>query len=333
MKKGLDGIPIAGLRPARCGGRLSMFRRLCVLVLAVSPVAALAASKEIQELQRDVALLQESVKQLQQSQDRQLASITELVRQAIDNSGKSYTQLAVVTDTVQRSLQDLQSKVVAPVVGLSTRMDGMSNDFRSLQQAVSDLTSTVEKMQAQLTDLNNAVKVLQAPAAPPPGQSTVGGGPGGMAGGAAVPQGPCMAASDLYSNANRDRTSGKLDLSLQEFGDYLRCYGNTDLAPNAQYYIGWIHYSQADYPSALKDFDAVLEKYPDNNNKMPDAFYYKGLTLVKMSQRTAASAEFTELIQRFPSNSLAPQACNQLRDMGKHCPTTTRSTVRKSKKS
>ena len=141
-----------------------------------------------------------------------------------------------------------------------------------------------------------------------------------MAGGAAVPQGPCMAASDLYSNANRDRTSGKLDLSLQEFGDYLRCYGNTDLAPNAQYYIGWIHYSQGDYPSALKDFDAVLEKYPDNNNKMPDAFYYKGLTLVKMSQRTAASAEFTELIQRFPSNSLAPQACNQLKRHGQTLP-------------
>ena len=63
-------------------------------------------------------------------------------------------------------------------------------------------------------------------------------------------------------------------IALQERDqDYLRCYGNTDLAPNAQYYIGWIHYSQADYPSAANDFDAVLEKYPDNNNKMADAFY------------------------------------------------------------
>jgi TolA-binding protein len=315
-----------------------MFRRLCILVIAVSPVAALAASKEIQELQRDVALLQESVKQLQQAQDRQLAAITELVRQALDSSGKSNTSLAVMANTLQQSLQDMQSKVVAPVVGLSTRMDGMSSDFRGLQQAVSDLTSTVQKIQAQLTDLNNAVKVLQAPPAPPPGQNASGGlgaMPGSVAGpgnGTGAVQAPCMAASDLYSNANRDRTSGKLDLALQEFGDYLRCYGNTDLAPNSQYYIGWIHYSQGDYPSAVKDFDAVLEKYPDNNNKMPDAFYYKGLTLVKMNQRTAASAEFTELIQRFPSNSLAPQACSQLRDMGKHCPTATHSTAKKSKR-
>jgi TolA-binding protein len=65
----------------------------------------------------------------------------------------------------------------------------------------------------------------------------------------------------------------------------------------------------------------VLEKYPENNNKMGDAFYYKGLTLVKLNQRTAASAEFKELIQRFPNHSLAAQACLQLKDMGLRCPT------------
>ena len=295
-----------------------MFRRLCVLIVAVTPLTALAASKEIMDLQREVALLEEAVKQLQQSQDRQLATILEAVRLAQDTSGKSNTSLAVMERTLQQSLQDVQQKVMTPVAGLSARMDGVSNDVRSLQQAVTDLTASLEKIQGQLTDLNNAVKLLQAPAAAPPPQ---GGGPGGPAGAMAAPSAPCMPSNDLYQSAFRDRTGGKLDLAVQEFQDYLRCYGNTDLAPNAQYYIGWIHYSQADYPDALKDFDALLEKYPDNNNKKPDAFYYKGMTLVKMSQRTAASEEFIQLIQQFPSNALAPQACTQLREMGKNCPT------------
>lgn len=302
-----------------------MFRRLGVFLLAVSPVAALAASKEILELQRDVAQLQDSIKQLQQTQDRQLAALTELVRQALDSSGKNNSSLAVMENTLRQNLQDLQSKVTTPVAGLSARMDGVSNDVRSLQQAVSDLTASMEKLQAQLTDLNNAVKLLQTPAAPPPGQT--GGGAGAMqtpgtaaSGGTMAAQAPCMPSSDLYNSALRDRTGGKLDLALQEFQDVVRCYGNTEMAPNAQYYIGWIHYSQADYPAAVQDFDAVLEKYPDNNNKMPDAFYYKGLALVKMNQRTAASEEFIQLIQRFPSSALASQACTQLKDMGKNCP-------------
>ena len=51
-------------------------------------------------------------------------------------------------------------------------MDQMSQDLHTVQQAVSDLTSLMSKMQAQLTDLNNAVKVMSAPAPPPPGPTS-----------------------------------------------------------------------------------------------------------------------------------------------------------------
>ena len=62
--------------------------------------------------------------------------------------------------------------------------------------------------------------------------------------------------------------------------DYLRWYGNTDLAPNAQYYIAWIHASQGDYENAIREYDMVLEKYPDNN-KTADAMYGKGVALAR----------------------------------------------------
>ena len=130
---------------------------------------------------------------------------------------------------------------------------------------------------------------------------------------------PTISASALYDNANRDRNGGKLDLALQEYTDYLRWYGNTDLAPNAQYYIAWIHASQGDYNNAIREYDAVLEKYPDNN-KTADAMYGKGIALAKMGRRTEGAREFQEVIQRFPSNGLAGQACTQLTNMGLKCP-------------
>ena len=289
-----------------------MFRRLCVLILAAAPaVAFAAASKEMQELQRDVALLQEQVRQLQQSQDKQLASLTVLVQQAVDAGNRAATAVAVIQSSSQQSSSQLESKVVAPVVGLSTRMDSLSSNFTTLQQSVADLTSLVEKVQAQMTDLNNAMKVMQAPApAPPP---TAGASP-------AAAVNPCPSSStDLYANARRDLQGGKPDIALQEFGDYLRCFGSTDLAPNAQYYIGTIHLGLGDYPTALKDFDAVLEKYSDNN-KTPGALYYKGETLVKMDRRTDAQKEYRDLILRFPKDSLAAQACSKLTDLGYRCP-------------
>ena len=305
-----------------------MFRRLGVLILVAAPGLTFAASKEIQELQRDIAQLQDQVKQLQQSQDKQLAAITALVQQAIDAAGKANTSAAIIQSSLQQNLRDMESKVVPPVVGLGTRIDNMGNDFRTLQQAVADLTNSMQKVQAQLTDLTNMVKVLQAPPAPPPGATTQGAGQG--AGAAA--EVPPMSASDLFSNARRDQTSGKLDLALQEYSDYLKFFGNTDLAPSAQYYIGSIHLSQGDYPTAVKDFDTVLEKYSDND-RTPMALYYKGQSLVKMSRRTDAVAEYKELIQRFPSNPLATQACSQLKEMGMRCPGTGAAPARSSSSS
>ena len=116
----------------------------------------------------------------------------------------------------------------------------------------------------------------------------------------------------------RDRSGGKDDLALQEFSDYLKYYGNTQFAPNAQFYIAELHLKQNDLDDALQEFDMVLEKYPDNN-KTPDALYMKGATLVKMGKRTQGKQEFCELAKRFPSSDLAGRARTQVKNLGLTC--------------
>jgi len=307
-----------------------MFRRFAVcalvaaVVLSLIPTRSLAASKEIMELQRDVAGLQEQLRLLKESQDKQLAALTVLVQQALDTSKASTTGVAVIQNNLAQSLRDMEGKVQTPVAGLSSRLDGMDQDMRTLQQSVSDLNASMSKLQQQLTDLNHAVSILQAPAPPPPGSNS-GGNAGG--GGAAVPglapaasaaPEPCAPASQLYPDANSDRMAAKYDLALKEYADYLRCYGNLPLAPNAQFYIGFIHAQQGDNETAVQDFDTVLEKYPDNS-KTPDALYAKGLALVKIGRRTDGADEFAELIKRYPKTEQATKACEQRKSLGLSC--------------
>jgi tol-pal system protein YbgF len=286
-------------------------RSLLVCVLFAAPVLAPGASKEILELQRDVAALQQQIKDLQKSQDEKLTTLIEAVRGASDAATRANVSVAAITSNLDKNLREQTDKVATPVVGLSTRLTEMSGDLRTLQQAVSDLNATLGRMQAQMTDITNAIKVIQAPPPPPPGNTGSASGSGSDV--------PPMPAEKLYNAARGDYQGGKYDLAVQEFGDYLRYYGNTDLAPNAQFYIAMIHYGQKNYDDAIKEFDMVLEKYPDNN-KTAEALLYKGRALVKTpGHKTDGAAEFMEVIKRFPKTDEAVQACTERKSLGLGC--------------
>jgi tol-pal system protein YbgF len=281
---------------------MSMKRLLLTALIAYAPVAS-GADKDIQNLQRDVALLQMDMQNFKRSQEDKLAALTALVQQTLDAANKASTASAVLDSSIRQHLKEQEKSVIAPVAGVSAKVDQLTGEFQGLRDFVADVSARLGKLQQQIVDLSNAVKVMQAPALPPPGAS----GP------------PPMPAETLYQNALRDRSGGKPQLALQQFTDYLKYYSDTDLAPNAQYYIGEIHFSQGDLDVALKEFDLVLEKYADNN-KTPDALYMKGLTLVKMGKRTQGAEEFQELAKRFPATFLATKACSQLKEMGLRCP-------------
>ena len=291
---------------------MTFWRRL-VPVLLICPSLGLAASREIVELQRDVALLQEQVRTLQRSQDEKLSAIQVLVQQALDAANKANTSVALLQNNLQQSIKEQQKSVVAPVVDVGAKIDQMSNDFQALRESVADISSQVGKLQQQMVDIGNAVRTIQTPAAPPPAAGTSLGPPPAAAGNV-----PPVPAETLYQNAMRDRSGGKDDLALQEFSDYLKYYGNTDLAPNAQFYVGEIHLRQGNFDDALREFDMVLEKYPDNN-KTADALYMKGRTLVQMGKRTQGKQEFCELVKRFPSSDLAGKARSQVKALGLTC--------------
>jgi TolA-binding protein len=307
-----------------------MIRRLCVLVLMVTPTFAFAVSKEILDLQRDVANLQDLVKQLQQSQDKQFAAIGEMVRQSLDAANRANTAVAVIQSGFQQSGNQLKNDVVGPVVGLSTRMDQVTNTVGALQTAVSDLTSVLNRIQAQLTDVGNAVKVLSTPPPPPPQQTTGPGGgtPSATDGTSSIPP---VNANDLYSAAQADRQSGKLEIAVQEYAQYLKYFASTNLAPYAQYYVGSIHYSQKNYDAAVADFDAVIERYPETPTITAEAHWYKGKSLVGAGKRMPAVAEFNSVIKNYPGSDTALQACGDLKELGMNCPAPAHVTPKKKK--
>ncbi len=279
-----------------------MRRLVCTAILALLGVAtSLAQSREIRELQRDVALLGDQVRQMQRSLDENLTALRVLVQQALDGVNKVNTTMAVLENNVRERLREQEKSLVQPVATASSKVDQMATEFQGLREAISDLNVRMGKLEQRIVDLGNTIKVLQAPPAPPPA-------------GAFGPP-PGVTAESLYAAAMRDMNAGNYDLALQEFTDYLKYFGSTETAPNAQYYIGEIYYNRGELDAALRAFDLVLEKYPENV-KTRDAMYMKGQTLLKMGQRTQAAEEFRAIIARWPASELAAKARARLKEMG-----------------
>jgi TolA-binding protein len=279
------------------------FLRLAVLTLTFSGYS-FAVNKDMIALQRD---LEAKIDAMQQSLTSKIDVMTGALQAIQNDSRRTADQVA----TLQESLSGAVTRSLAPVSGLNTRVEAMGEDTRALRDTLADLAARLERMDAKITDLKNQMQIMQNPPAAPGATGATPGAPGQVGSPSAPPAG--MSAEKAYTDARRDQQTGNVDLAAQEYQQYLTYFGNTELAANAQYYLGEISYNRGDYKGAVQAFDAVLERYP-NNPKTGDAKYMKGMALAKDGQRTRAVQELRSLVQTAPNSEQARKAAQALRD-------------------
>jgi len=269
----------------------------------VGPRPAEAVARELIELQRDVTSLLQGQKDLatQVTQDHTG------MRTIIDQTNSSLGKLEGTMGSLQKSVQDVQANSGA-------RLDTMSTQVQGLSDNLEEIKSRLGKLNQQLVDLQNSVQSVDAKisgTAPATGTASP---TASTVLPSAMPVG-APSADTLYSNGLRDITSGKYDLARTEFQDYLKYYGDTDLASNAQFYLGEIAYSQKQYQQALGEYEKVLNNYP-KSFKLAPARLKKGMALDKLGQKAAAVREFREVIRRYPNTEEDRQARAKLKELG-----------------
>lgn len=274
----------------------------------IGPHPAEAVAREIIELQRDVT----SILQGQKDLSTQMTQDHTITKTLVEQSSDSVTKLATSIGSMQKSLQDVQANSGA-------RLDTMSTQVQGLSDNLEEIKSRLGKLNQQLVDLQNAVQSIDAKisggAAPATGVPTPTAGLASPAGSSAVPSGPAPSANTLYENGLRDIQSGKYDLARSEFQDYLKYYSNTDLASNAQFYLGEILYKQKQYNDAVAAYDKVLTNYP-KSFKLGPARLKKGMALLDLGQKSAAIREFREVIRAFPGSEEDRLARGKLKELG-----------------
>lgn len=277
----------------------------------LGPAPAGAVAREIIELQTGVNQLITGQQSLQTQLTQNAAVQRTLIEQSLDAVNKLNTSMAAV----QKTTQDFSAASGA-------RLDTMGTQVQGLSDNVADLQARIGKVDQKLTDIQNTLQnvdsKLVAPAAAPTGAAP----PAALSGPPSAPgitptaaAQPPATADILYSNGLRDINGKHYDLATQEFQDYIKYYGDTDLASNAQFYLGEIAFIQGQYQPALDAYNKVIENYP-KSFKTASAMMRKGFCLAELGQKAAAIRQLRTVVRQYPGTDEAKRSAAKLREMG-----------------
>jgi TolA-binding protein len=282
-----------------------------LLVFGLMLTGLLQAQSEkvmIQELQRDVAQIGDNLRKYKESQDQRNADLESLLKQSLDANAKQTGNLTALQQSLMTTLAEQQSKSAQPINALGIKIDQVSQALVALQTSMDEMIRRQTRTDEKLTEILNNVKTLSAPPAAPPPTSTSGAG-------TAAATSPGASADVAFQAADRDLKGGRSQLAMDEFVSFIAQFPTaTEKAAKAQYYIGVIYDRDEDYVNAVKAYDAVLERYPENPSTR-DARYGKAVALMKLDRNVEAKKEFTAFLDKYSTDEKAAQVKQYLKDL------------------
>jgi len=122
-------------------------------------------------------------------------------------------------------------------------------------------------------------------------------------------------AQDEYKLALRALNDQQYDKAVQQFRNFQRKYPNSDMADDAQYWIGESYFNQKDYNRAILEFNDVL-KYR-RGDKVPAALLRQAQAFLEIGDRTDARLILQKLVNDYPNSEQARDAKDRLQALGR----------------
>ncbi|NGZ09029.1 MAG: tol-pal system protein YbgF [Nitrospira sp. LK70] len=104
---------------------------------------------------------------------------------------------------------------------------------------------------------------------------------------------------------------GDLEGARQGFAGFLDDYPNSNLAPNARFWLGESHFGKKEFQRAIDAYDKVEIDYP-GSEKVPAAILRKGYAYLALKDRKRASSAFKQVVTLYPKTAEAGKASDKL---------------------
>jgi tol-pal system protein YbgF len=291
------------LRPALIGLPASA---LILVSLAADCHALSQTKKDIQELQRNVFVLQsdisdlktkidklpsdEAMTQIRQSQADLLTQVQDLLRQVQVLTGR-FEESRYFTDK-------LLNDTAADMEVLKTRVDDATGGMTKKQ--AEDLISRVEGIEETMASLDERLAAIEQATGQLPAEATE-----------KEPEPKEESPEDVYEAALDTYTNNDFKDARRMMEAFIEEYPDHKLAGNAQFWIADAYYSEKEYADAILAYEDLLQKYK-GHAKIPAALLKQALAFLEMGDEKAAIGILRELIENHPDSEQAKTAKEKL---------------------
>jgi len=228
-------------------------------------------------------------------------------------------------ERIKRDQQEMRARLADVQVSLDSinrRLDTMRSSIDEKGSSSRD-TAAMRDLQRRMTELE-----MHAGASPTP--TEIGAAPAATPAVAVAPNVPRTEAANLalrredrqpaapategYRRALQSYREGQTNQAIQQFRDYLRNNPKSDLADNAQYWIGECYYSKGDYNRAIIELNEVLLKYPQGD-QVPGALLALATSFSNSGDKIDAKLILQKLISDHPKSEEAEVGRQQLQTL------------------
>ncbi|MCP1726404.1 tol-pal system protein YbgF [Natronospira proteinivora] len=218
-------------------------------------------------------------------------------------------------DELEDRLSQLERLVDSDsLVNLASQLDEVQAELRGMRGEIENLDyqldGTAERQREIYLDVDRRLRRLEVGGAPEADQ---------------VPdvhlgQTPTDTPSEegdpqaAYEEAFGLLRDGRYDAAGEAFEAFLEDHEDSDLGPNARYWLGEVHYVTRDYEQATAEFQRVLDDYPESN-KLADSKLKLAFSYYELERWDEARDLLGEVRENYPDSSAARLANSRLNRM------------------
>jgi tol-pal system protein YbgF len=248
-----------------------------LIVLAAGP-AYPAQNREILQLQKDMIDVQQLIRQLQSTVDKNNDVMKGLVEKMVD-------QVNAISGSIQKINQNVDT--------LGTKNEATARELRS---SLTTLNGTIKELEDNLSSARAQINSMSKDLASAKNQPE-----------------PLAGPDDLIREAYVNYSAGLYDLAVSSLQEFISKYPDNPHAAEAHMRLGDALEAQKKYDASIAEYDFVLQKFPESDTSKA-ALLKKGLTQA-VTNPQQANITLSEVVKKYPGTIEATTAQQKLKEL------------------